>query len=261
MTGWATAPVCSQATTLLACSTTYASSDSSESHAVCGVRSTSSRPASGWPGGGGSWSSTSRATPARWPESSARATAAESTSPPRPTLTSQEPGRIAARKSSSTSPCVDGVRGTWSETTSLDPSSSCRSSVATAPVSERPLRDQLRIAATCPPARAAYFSAVRPVPTMPTSRPESRRGTARGRAVQVDAEREDRSKNGSCRTAARVSAQAWTATSSVASGGRCATWIPARSQAATSTLSWPCEIRETTRSAGRRARRAASTVP
>src|SRR5439155_784622 len=77
----------------------------------CGVQITCSIPRSGWPAGGGSFSSTSRAAPATWPLLMAAASAASSTMPPRAQLTMRTPRRMRAVVPGPMSPRVSGVLG------------------------------------------------------------------------------------------------------------------------------------------------------
>ena len=54
--------------------------------AMCGLRTTLGSPRSGLPGSGGSWLSTSRPAPARWPETRASRRSVSTISPPRDVL-------------------------------------------------------------------------------------------------------------------------------------------------------------------------------
>ncbi len=81
----------------------------------------------------GSTENTSKAAPARWPERSASATAASSTSPPRAQLISRAPGFIRAMRSADRMLAVFSVFGTCSVTKSARASRSSTSSIRSIP--------------------------------------------------------------------------------------------------------------------------------
>src|SRR6266511_1844965 len=91
----------------------------------CGVTTTLSRPNSGLEVVGSS-ANTSRAAPARWPDSTALASAVSSTIPPRAVLTRRAPGLTAASSRSPSSPTVSGVLGRWMVTMSARARTSAR---------------------------------------------------------------------------------------------------------------------------------------
>jgi len=94
---------------------------------MCGVQTNPSCASSGWSGGGGSFSKTSRAAPPRCPEASASARARSSTIPPRAQFTRIAPFFTFASVAASTRFRVCSVSGTWSEIASASRQSVSRS--------------------------------------------------------------------------------------------------------------------------------------
>src|SRR6266540_1311933 len=111
----------------------------------CGVTTTLSRPNSGLEVVGSS-ANTSRAAPARWPDSTALASAVSSTIPPRAVLTRRAPGLTAASSRSPSSPTVSGVLGRWMVTMSARARTSARLPSSTPWKRERSQRPSRRAA-------------------------------------------------------------------------------------------------------------------
>ncbi len=196
---------------------------------------------------GGSWSKTSMPAPPRCPLRSASATAASSTTPPRATLRTIDPGFILAIAALPIRPFVPRVSGTCTVTTSERRSSSSRSTSSapwlaawSAVTNGSTARTGISIAR----ARSAMAWPILPSPMIPSVRPRSSRPV---NAERFHSPRRTDASAGAIRRASPYSsASVCSAAAIVLPVGALTTVMPARVAASRSTLSTPTPARPMT---------------
>ena len=198
---------------------------------------------------GGSCSKTSIPAPPRWPARSESARAASSTTPPRATLRTIEPGFSFAIASRPMRPRVERVSGTWTVTTSARASNSSNSTSSTpwlAAASAVTYGSTPRTVISIARARTAIAWPILPRPMIPSVRPRSSEPVNSARFHSP--RRTDASAAAILRATAYRRARVCSAAAIVLPVGALTTTIPARVAASRSTLSTPTPARPMTAS-------------
>ena len=198
--------------------------------------------------------------PPRWPARSDSATAASSTTPPRATFSTIDPGLSFAIAALPISPRVARVSGTWTVTTSARRRSSSISTSSTpwlAACSAVTYGSTPMTVISMARARRAMAWPILPRPTMPSVRPRSSRPVNCERFHSP--RRIDASAAAVRRATPYISARVCSAAAMVLPVGALTTVMPARVAASRSTLSTPTPARPMTTSLVPAAISAAST--